>query len=260
MVVTDLDHTLLSADKEISDDAVDIIDRLKKNDVKFTFITGRPPYAIKKFAEKVCMSAPIVGCNGALIVGQEKGQYISGITLDFPPLVNLLESSKKQNLTVLILAGGVEYALSETNWTQQRKEVGREIPIAELSFFLKEESIFKVNIIAEENKDAFSSLLPMIIELDDHYSISVYGNEGCEIVAKGVNKKTGLEKLCKLTDIRIDEVLAIGDDVNDIEMIKAAGFGVAVGNAKEQTKRVADYVCDNTYTKGFIEAIGKFVL
>ena len=68
MVVTDLDDTLLSKTKEISEEAVHLIEELEKRNVTFTFITGRPPYAVKRFAEKVNITAPIVACNGAMIV------------------------------------------------------------------------------------------------------------------------------------------------------------------------------------------------
>lgn len=55
-------------------------------------------------------------------------------------------------------------------------------------------------------------------------------------------------------------MLAVGDNENDLQMLKAAGVGAAVANASEKVKETADYVCSNGYTQGVIEAIQKFVM
>lgn len=260
MVVTDLDDTLLSPEKEICVDAVGMIKTLKEKGVNFTFITGRPPFAIKRFAEKVCISAPIVACNGAILMEKCGEIQIEGSGLPLAPLEDLLNRAKDQGLTVLILAGEIEYALAKTDWTRSREESGREVPIVALTGLLKEKTIYKVNIMAHNAPEKFSLLIPQIQAFERDYSIAVYGNTGCEIVAKSVNKKTGLLKICDLCKVEPKDVLAIGDNENDIQMLQTAGIGVAVGNATEATKASADYVCENTYTKGVMEAIDKFVL
>lgn len=260
MVVTDLDDTLLSKTKEISEEAVHLIEELEKRNVTFTFITGRPPYAVKRFAEKVNITAPIVACNGAMIINAKTEEIIEKSPLPLRPLEEILKRAKEQGHTVLILAGNIEYTLGETPWTRKRKEDGRELPIAELEKLLLREDIYKVNIMEEAAQSPFSDFIPWIEEKRKEYSIALYGTSGCEIVAKNINKETGLKKLCRLCGTEPEYVLAVGDNENDLEMLKAAGVGAAVANASEAVKQTADYVCGREYTDGVIEAICKFVM
>lgn len=74
----------------------------------------------------------------------------------------------------------------------------------------------------------------------------------------GVNKGTALQRLAKEMGIALADVLAIGDSVNDIEMIQASGTGVAVANAHARTREVADWVTQEKYGEGFLEAMKKY--
>lgn len=253
LVVTDLDDTLLSPTKEISQNAIAEIRLLKEKGVKFTFITGRPPYAILRFAKQVDLTAPVVGCNGALMAHK-------GFPMELEPLNGLLQAAHEKKLTVLVLAGDTEYALGETKWTMDRKAADRALPFASIEDLSQKDSIYKVNIMSSDCQDGFAALLPQIEKLQAMYNITTYGTSGCEIVAKGINKKTGLIELCRLCGVEMAEVLAIGDNENDIEMLKSAGTSAAVRNASPGAKAAAGYVCKAAYTEGFIEAIHKFVL
>jgi hypothetical protein len=111
----------------------------------------------------------------------------------------------------------------------------------------------------EDGKEPFALLIPQIQKVGQDYSLALYGEKGCEIVASDANKKIGLSELCEMCNVAMDEVMAIGDNENDLEMLEAAGIGVAVGNAIEKVKNIADYICEANYTDGVVEAIHKFV-
>ncbi|MFQ6055425.1 MAG: phosphoglycolate phosphatase, partial [Methanosarcinales archaeon] len=72
---------------------------------------------------------------------------------------------------------------------------------------------------------------------------------------KKVNKGVGLKYLAKLMNLNTKEFAAIGDSVNDIELLKESGFGIAVGNARYELKNVADLVTEEYYGKGVVEGI-----
>ena len=67
-----------------------------------------------------------------------------------------------------------------------------------------------------------------------------------------------MEYLCKLWDIKQEEVLTIGDQNNDIELLKAGGIKVAMGNATDELKACADYITDTVTNDGFVKAVEKF--
>ena len=81
-----------------------------------------------------------------------------------------------------------------------------------------------------------------------------------EVNASGVNKGLGLLKLGELLGIERDEIMACGDGMNDLEMLKEVGFGVAMENAVQPVKDAADYITDSNENDGVAKAIEKFAL
>jgi Cof subfamily protein (haloacid dehalogenase superfamily) len=252
LVVSDLDGTLLDPARQILQEAVDLIAVLKERGIGFTFITGRPPYAVKRFAQRAGIGGPLAGCNGALIFEGERILVKHSFRLD--PLSALMDEAAARGMTVLFYSGGRECCLKETPWSQSRQ-----LPVWRPDWeggTLAE----KVNIFSEEKAPAFAALLPEIETLSASYSIAVYGSSGCEIVAGGVNKASALSELCKLYGVLAEETLAVGDNENDNPMLEAAGLGAAVANAAESTKGAADYICRESYARGVVEAIRRFAL
>lgn len=254
LVVTDLDGTLLGPDASISEEAVQTVAELAKSKIRFTFITGRPYYAVERFARQLMITAPIITCNGAVLCDGEKVLYRRSFPL--ANLENLVRAAVPNGFTVLMFQRDTEYSFSETQWTRKRKEAGRTMPIREIrTINWAVETADKLNIITEPGSAKFDSLKGFLDKIRDFYSVTVYGDRGCEIVAKDVNKAVALQNLCKLLEIRENEVLAIGDNENDNEMLAMAGVGAAVNNAVPSTKRFADYLCTLPFTEGAVEAI-----
>ena len=254
LVVTDLDGTLLAPDKSIPQDAVDAVAALAKRDILFTFVTGRPHIAVERFARRLMITAPMLTCNGAIIFDGEK--VLSRHSFALERLKNLACEAASNGFTVLIYQGDIEYSLSETAWAIERQKAGRAIPLRK-PYEIKwtTESADKLNIMTEKDSREFDTLLGLIDEVKDAYSVTIYDNSGCEIVAKGINKAAGLHELCKLLNLEVKNVLAVGDNANDNEMLMKSGVGAAVANAAPSTKLYADYLCKASFTEGVIEAI-----
>jgi len=83
----------------------------------------------------------------------------------------------------------------------------------------------------------------------------VYSGVAYHILDSDVDKGAGLRQICKIGDIDLDSVVAVGDNYNDIEMLEAAGYGIAVANAPDELKEIADFVCSKESGKGFVEAV-----
>ena len=81
-----------------------------------------------------------------------------------------------------------------------------------------------------------------------------------EISAKNVDKWTALEFLKEKLQISSEEIVAIGDNVNDKKMIEKSGYGIAMGQSAPQIKEIADYVTDSVYNDGFVKAMEKFIV
>ena len=94
-------------------------------------------------------------------------------------------------------------------------------------------------------------------DLKDRYWIGLTSDKWLEVMMPNVTKAYGLKKLEMLTGIKLDEMMAIGDGENDIEMLQMAGLGIAMGNAMENVKRIADDVTATNMQDGIVAAIHK---
>lgn len=95
----------------------------------------------------------------------------------------------------------------------------------------------------EKNIDALRQTL-------SDYDVLMVGKDWMEIMPKGVSKASALKKIAKKAGFTMDEIMAFGDAQNDIQMIEEVGIGVAMGNAMEELKQVADYVTDTNMNNG----------
>ena len=93
---------------------------------------------------------------------------------------------------------------------------------------------------------------------DPDFTYVRYGNQGFDIIGQDVNKANGIRQLSAYLGIKREEILAIGDSENDIEMLQFAGIGAVVGNAAEPVKRQADYAAGKELFAGVMEIIEKY--
>lgn len=106
--------------------------------------------------------------------------------------------------------------------------------------------------IPEEDLEAFSRMFPELAFLP------VFESPLCDINPAHVSKATGLEMICRLADMDIRDTIAFGDDRNDLEMIEAAGIGVAMGNGIRAVQEAADYVTASSEELGVVAALQHF--
>lgn len=110
-----------------------------------------------------------------------------------------------------------------------------------------------VAFIPPYQRDVLKSIL-------DKCNITSWNGMGIDIVPKGAGKETGIISYLEANGLTTDNIMAFGDGENDIEMLKLAGIGVAMGNASESVKAVADYVTDGVDIDGIEHALKHFGL
>ncbi len=111
----------------------------------------------------------------------------------------------------------------------------------------KTEIVLRNNFDVEAARKLLGSRFPGIEIIDTHFAI--------HIKSRKINKGTGLMKMAELMGLKTSDFIAIGDSVNDLEMLEEAGFAIAVGNADDFLKDAADYVSTATYGDGTAEAV-----
>lgn len=253
LVVSDIDGTLIRRGEGFPKEVEQAAAELKKRGILFTFASGRLPYMITPFAESLGIEIPVCACNGTLIY--RKDEILENHPLRLLELRPLIETALLREMTVLYSLNGTEYCMRE-NEAVRRKQAERGSyhpirPVREEEW----ESLWadKVNISDEQGR--ISNLLEWERPLADSCDITHYGSQGLEIVRAGFGKAYGVRRICADLCISMNQVLAIGDNENDNEMLAEAGIGAAVGNAEPATKACADLTAQKESGAGVAEVI-----
>ena len=110
------------------------------------------------------------------------------------------------------------------------------------------------------SKDVLKAAMAEIGEKIEQIRINYYTNSDfLEMMPSGYDKSSAIDALAKLFNVKLSQIMAIGDDYNDVTMLKRAGCSVAMANAVEEAKAVAKYITDTNNNDGVAKAIKKFV-
>ncbi|GEM_PF-873658 len=254
LIVSDLDGTLLDPDGQLPLHILDEIARLREIGIGFTIISGRPRPFLQELSTTLGINLPIVACNGGVVM--QNGQILVQESFPMRTTRKIMEKARALKATVLYYHDDKAFAMEETPWIVKQKGTVREFTL-----HIPEESeweygfLEKISILYKGQRQIFQEIKPYLDELHTQLSIVRYGENSCEIMAKGVDKSMGLLAISKITCIPIDQIMVIGDDENDIGMLREAGIGVAVANASLGAKSAATYLCEASHTDGVIEAI-----
>ena len=263
LAVFDIDRTLVSPDGGvIAPETAAALKQLQSTGVKTAVASGR----IYAFLQKELLDLNFdyyIMSNGGF-VADRAGHVLAQETIDPQVVTALVEKMNRLDLPIDIRyglgkrTGNPNQSLME--WTQpiwSRKKFEGEIPPAFLVEYEPREGESPISFggyIPEEYLPEFEAAFPQLEFLP------VFESPVCDINPVGINKADGLRRVCRLMDVSLSETIAFGDDRNDLEMIEAAGIGVAVGNAIPALKDAADYITDTCENLGVVKALKHFGL
>lgn len=262
LVAMDLDDTLLRDDWTISPRVVKAIQKAQAQGVKMTIATGRMSISARPYAEQLGIDVPVITYHGAMIQ-----QVLSGEILFRRVIPSALAAEIVEHVSKLGIYGQVY--LKDRVVTSQLNEWSREyakiasvhIEVADLAVLLSQEpeGVEKILFISEESVlDQLASTLKQFYGKKVHITKSK--PHFLEITDCSVNKGIALAALAEHFGIIQEDVMAIGDSFNDLEMLQYAGMGVAMGNARSEIKEQADIVTVSNEDDGVAEAIERYVL
>lgn len=262
LVAMDLDDTLLRDDWTISPRVVKAIQKAQAQGVKMTIATGRMSISARPYAEQLGIDVPVITYHGAMIQ-----QVLSGEILFRRVIPSALAAEIVEHVSKLGIYGQVylkdRVVTSQLNeWSAEYAKIASvHIEVADLSVLLSQEpeGVEKILFIAEES--VLDQLAP---SLKQYYGEKVHLTKSkphfLEITDCSVNKGVALAALAEHLGIIQEDVMAIGDSFNDLEMLLYAGTGVAMGNARPEIKEQANIVTVSNEEDGVAEAIERYVL
>ena len=267
MLVTDMDYTLLNKEKRVSDRNREALRRAMEKRVHMVVATGRIYTSARIYARLLGLDTPIIASNGALIKDASKTIFRG-----------ILSQDTVREMLRLCHKYGIYCHFFTENTIYSEKLINVSLRYTEWNKYMGEEDQVKIRIVddGEEIIEAAKSEVLKAVVFDDDdekiqklrdgimetgiVSVSQSMKHNLEVMNKGVTKGNAVRILAQLYGINREEVIAIGDNENDISMIEYAGLGIAMGNAEECLKRAADHVTGDYQEDGVAEAIEKFIL
>ena len=243
LICTDLDGTLLRADKTISEENIGAIEYFKSEGGLFTFITGRMPMYVPYIYNTIDPNAPFGCINGGGIYDHRTGKYVYTVELDRSAL-KLVEAVDRELPMIGIQVNTFEcvyFNKDNEAMVNFRKETGA--PNVACHYNDVREPLAKI-VFGDECEENILALAKLLSEheLADSFDFIRSDRTLYEILPKGNSKGGVLMKMCELLSIDPKRSIAVGDYDNDVSMIKAAGMGIAVANATPSVMAVADAV------------------
>jgi len=250
LIVTDLDGTLLRNDKSISTFTLEILNECRKRGVLIAFATARPVRGVEQ-VRKIFEPDVLINHNGA-VFAYEGNQVSLGI--DKVSLDNLLENIFKvfPGAEVGAEANDIFYANYDvTKYWKDESFMRTETSFVGAELAYGDKVLVSLNDI---DINVLAACLPTscYLEVAD-------GFMGM-IMSKKATKFNAITSFCDAWEIHSSEVICFGDDDNDISMISGCGIGVAMENANERVKSIADVVCLTNEKDGVAQWINEFVL
>lgn len=268
LVAIDMDGTLLNTQNKVSERTKKAIEEASKKGVHVVLATGRILTSAVNYSEELGLEKPIIACNGAIIVDKSKNIiYQKSINMDTVSII--MEIGKKNNMYYHFYDKNsfysniyVEDVVKFYN-TRNAKGKGKEIKVNifnEINEITEKEDldIYKF-IFLDEDRGKLQNLRNRLSEIKDINVCSSWSNN-IEVVDKEVSKGNSLRYLCEKLDIQEKQVIAIGDNENDLSMLNYAGLSVAMGNGEEIVKSSADIVTSSNDEDGVAKVIEKYIL
>jgi len=263
LLVFDLDKTLLNNANLIDKKTKWVLFKAKEQGLKITIATGRMLSSALPYAREIEVNAPIIIYNGAMIVDIfRNNRILFESRLSYQSVfqsLKLLEEFKELHPNLYINEKVYIEQITELTkkYIQKDKVFFREV--GNLANFLKyNPNPVKILIIGE--KEILERFFQKFNELGIKDAYLVYSDpEFLEILPTNCSKGKALEKVARYLEIDREEVMAFGDYLNDLEMIKWAGLGVAMKNSELELKRVADYITVFNNGEGVCEVLEKFI-
>ena len=250
LICTDLDGTLLSTDKTVSRENLEAIEYFKSEGGKFTFITGRVPYTSLGICDIIHPNAPFGCINGGALYDYEKKEYIWTQELDRSAL-ELVEYVDNRVEGIGIQVNTFERIyFSRENSAMERFRAVTNTPNLVRGYYDVKEPIAKI-IFGDTREDKLLEVADLLAghPRADEFSFIRSELRLYEILPKGTSKGSVLPRLAEYLSIDMKKTIGVGDYNNDIALLSTAGVGIAVANAREEVKAVADYVTvDNDHS------------
>lgn len=259
MVTIDVDDTLLNDDRIVTEETKQALVSAIEKGVKVTLATGRMFSSAKQIASQLGLNIPLITYQGSLVKNLLDGKVLYERFVPEEMIQFLFDYAAKQHLHIQGYYQDQLYSLVDNDKIKEYAKVANVPYLIEDAEVLRQKPLTKVLFFDEpEVLDAHEKQLNELI--GDRVHITKSKPYFLEVLHLEGTKGHAVRYLAQHFNCELSEVIAIGDSWNDHEMIEVAGLGVAMENAVDSLKELADYVTKSNNEGGVKHVIEKFIL
>lgn len=261
LMAVDMDGTLLTSEKTISEATVKAIEKAYSAGKVVTISTGRPVQGLSNYESVIKPDIPVITYNGAMLIKLHSKEILFQQNVDSSSAREVIMRGNEAATTVVVWSDNKLYANKINERVEEYKKLsGLEPIIIKNVDEIVSQGVTKLLWLDEPHKHIEYQrwLNENLINRKINYCTSQ--PSFLEFMGEGVSKAVAMEKLGELLGVLREESIAVGDGFNDLEMIEYAGLGIAMENAPDEVKERADYITDSNDEDGVAKAIERFML
>ena len=267
LIISDIDGTILDNQHQVDPELKYIIPLLNREQIPFVLASARSPLGMEPIARELGLGDNPLACyNGALVIEGDPQAYETIIEhpLDKKEIRTFLELVKAEFPSVSInLYSGKDWIADRLDkWVQIEAAITGEQPVIQNILLPVLDALIPIHKLLLIDEAPVIQKLHDYLQTLDFSKTAFYLSKDnyMEVTAKHVSKEQALYELAQHYQVPLEEVMTVGDNFNDLPMLRLAGLGVAMDNAPEAVKNEAKAVTKSNNEHGVAEAIKEYVL
>jgi Cof subfamily protein (haloacid dehalogenase superfamily) len=260
LLLSDVDGTLVTTGKELTERSIAAVDALREAGVEFAITSGRPPRGMSMLVEPLALRTPIAAFNGGLVVDPELNVVEERVIPEqqVGPVVELLDSF---GLAVWVYRGA-DWLVRDPDGphVEQESRTVEFPPQVVADFDGVTSDVVKIVGVSDDHEAVEAAEAAAQDQLGEHVSASRSQAYYLDVTNPHANKGNVARFLARTYGIREEEIATIGDMPNDVLMFAHSGLSIAMGNAHREVQRAARHITTTNDEDGFAHAVERYIL
>lgn len=260
LVLADVDGTLVTSDKVLTEASIDVVHRLHDRGIRFAVTSGRPPRGMSMLIDPLSLTTPIAAFNGGVVVDVEM-TVLEARTLPEPVVAPVAELMGDGGLDVWVYRGADWYVPNRdgTHVEREARTVEFEPKVMDGLEGLTD-GVAKLVGVSDDHEAVRRATAVVHEQYGDRVAASPSQPYYLDVTHPDANKGSVARSLTQRFGLSPDQIATIGDMPNDVLMFAQSGLSIAMGNAGPDVQEAAWYTTDRNDDEGFSKAIRRYVL